>query len=101
MEVVELDAQLLTSVEIIDKAVVCLLSFVLVRLREIDKVGAVGESVFIGVIVVLFALADEAVLGFCCDRWIAPFALGFKEKGERVGADLNGICDGILDAYLK
>lgn len=38
MEVVELDAQLLTSVEVIDKAVVCLLSLVLVRLREIDKI---------------------------------------------------------------
>jgi hypothetical protein len=39
----------------------------------------VGESVSIGVIVVLFALADEAILGFCCDGRVAPFALGFKE----------------------
>lgn len=56
---------------------------------------------FVGVIVVLFALAYEAIFGFCCDGRVAPFALGFEEQGERVGADLDGICDGILDAYWK
>lgn len=53
----------------------------------------------VGVIAMFFALAYEAVFGFCRDGRVAPFALGFEEEGEGVGADLDGIRDGILDAY--
>lgn len=55
----------------------------------------------VGVIVVLFALAYEAIFGLRCDGRVAPFALRFEEQCERVGADLNSICDGVLNTYWR
>lgn len=54
------------------------------------------EGVFAGAEVVIFAEADELVLGFWVERGIGPFALGFEEEGEGVGADVDGVCDGVL-----
>lgn len=98
MEVVEPDSECFAPLEVVYKTGIGLYRFCFVSLGEIDEVRAVGEGVLGGAVAVGFAVADELELRFVGDGRVGPFALGFEEEGEGVGAYLFGVCDGIVDA---
>lgn len=98
MEVIQLNSEGVAALEVVDEVGVGLVGFGFVRLGEVDEVGAVGEDVFPDRVGVEFG---EVVEGRC-GGWVqgrgSPFALGFEEDGEGVGADVEGVGDGVLDA---
>lgn len=57
------------------------------------------EDVLVGMVVVLFALRDEAGLGLGRQGRVGPFALGLEEQGEGVCANVDGVGHGVLDAF--
>lgn len=98
VEVVEPDSELFAPREVIDEVVVGLCRLVRLRLRQVDEVGAVGEGVLAGPVAVVLAVAREEIPGLGGEGGAVPFALGFEEEGEGVGADVDGIGDRIVDA---
>ena len=57
-----------------------------------------GEGVLAGAVAVVLALAGKEIPCLWGERRVVPFALGLEEEGERVGADVDGIGDRVLDA---
>jgi len=54
----------------------------------------------IGLVVVMrLAVGMERIDNVVLQRWVLPFALGFEEQGEGVGADVYGVEYGLVDAY--
>jgi len=58
----------------------------------------VGERVGADVVAVLLAVMQEEVARLGGDGRVVPLALRFQEEGKGVGADVNGVGDGVLDA---
>jgi len=93
VEVVQPDAEVLAPLEVVDEVVVRLVGFGLVRLREVDEVRAVRQDVLGRLVAVLLQVGVELGLGLGGQWGARPFPLGLEEEGERVGADLDGVCD--------
>jgi hypothetical protein len=53
VKIIQLNTQRFTSLQIIEETIVCLVSFLRVRLREINEVGTVRKDLFGGIVVVL------------------------------------------------
>lgn len=98
MKVVEFDAQGGAPLQIVDEVAVGLVGFGLVDLRQVDEVGAVGQDVVPYGVGVLGGEVAEGGGGGRLERRGDPFTLGFEEDGEGVGADVEGVGDGVLDA---
>ncbi len=86
MEVVQLDTEGFAAMQVFDEAVVCLFRFAGFLLREVDEVGSVRDDVLGGVVLVLDAVRFEAVTVLVLQRWVLPFPLRFKKKGECIAA---------------
>lgn len=67
-------------------------------MSQIDEVGAVREDMSSRVVAVLLGLVVELVLRVRGEWWAGPFALGLEEQGEGIGADVDRVLDGVLDA---
>lgn len=101
VEVVQPDAQLLAALQVVDEGPVRLRGLGLVGLREVHEVGPVRQGVRGGAVAVLLAAADEEVARVGGEGRVLPLALRLEEEGEGVGADLDGVGDGVLDAYVE
>lgn len=49
------------------------------------------------VVGVAAAIRMECVAVGGVEGWVGPFALGFEEESEGVGANVDGVCYGIVD----
>lgn len=56
-----------------------------------------GEGMFAGRVVVVFAIVEKALFCFGRNRRVIPLTLGFEEERERICANVNGIRNGILN----
>lgn len=99
MEVVQLDAEGIAALQVVDEVGVGLVGLGGVRLRQVDEVGAVGEDVLALCIGVFGGGGVESVAGGGIEGRRGPFALRFEEECESIAADLYSIGDGILNAY--
>lgn len=99
MEVVEFDAELLAALEVVDEGVEGLFCTGWVCMCKVDQVGAMWYDVLILFVRMVLAVGVEAIGGFGQKGRVYPFALRFEEEGECVGADVDTVEWGVLDAW--
>lgn len=99
VEVVEFDAEFLAALEVVDEGVKGLFRTGWVCVCKIDQVGAVWYNMFVLIVRVVLTVGVEAIGGFGQQGWVDPFALRFEEEGECVGADVDTVEWGVLDAW--
>lgn len=86
VEVVQRDAELVATRQIIEEGVVGLGRAGNVGVREVDEVGAVRDDVRACGVGVRGAGGLEEGGVFGVERGVGPFPLGFEEEGEGVAA---------------
>lgn len=101
VEVVQLDAEGIAPLQVVDKVVIGLVRLGLVGLCQVDEVGAVREDVQALVVEVFLGEGVEGIAGRGVEGRRGPFPLGLEEEGEGVSADVDGIGDGILDTWTN
>lgn len=93
MEVVQLDAEGVAALEVVDEVGVGLIGFGGVRLRQVDEVRAVGEDMLALCVGVFGGGGVEGVAGCGVEGRRGPFALGFEEERKRVAPNVYGVGD--------
>ncbi len=101
MEVVELDAESFAAVEVVEEGVVGLSVLLWIFLREVHEIGAVGEDVACGVVLVLGAGGKELVFVVVEEGRVFPFALGLEEHGEGVTTYVQAVGYGVVHAFIR
>lgn len=86
VEIVEFDAEGFAAFEVVEEGFVGLCGACWVRVGEVDEVGAVGDDVLVLGVGVVGAVCVEGRCLVGCEGRVGPFALGFEEEREGVGA---------------
>lgn len=98
MEVVEADAEAFAAPEVVHERGVGLRAFGVVGVGQVDEVAAVRDDHAGRVVSLVVASVGERMGVFVLERRVLPLPLGLEETGECVGADVESVGDGVVDA---
>jgi hypothetical protein len=91
VEVVEFDSEGFAAFEVVDEAVVRLLSPGGVCVCQVDQVASVRHDMLILLIIMMFALGVEALGGISQQGRVDPFSLRFEEQSECICSNMDRV----------